>query len=68
MSLPLRGSRDAARRVAGDVWRWFGLSGSPATPASAPSAPAGEDAAARIDAARERLRSTIAAPDDDAGG
>ena len=68
MSLPLRSSRDAARRVAGDVWRWFGLSGTPATPASAPSAAAGEDAAARIDAARQRLRSTIAAPDDDAGG
>jgi hypothetical protein len=67
VSLPLRGSREAARRLAGDVWRWFGLSGNPGTPGSLPSASAGEDAAARIDAARERLRSTIAAPDDEAG-
>jgi hypothetical protein len=65
VSLPLRGSRDAARRVAGDVWRWFGLSGSPATPGTAPSASGGDEAAARIDAARERLRSTIAAPEDE---
>jgi hypothetical protein len=67
VSLPLRGSRDAARRLAGDVWRWFGLSGNPATPRSAPSASAGDEAAARIDAARQRLRSTIAAPDDEPG-
>jgi hypothetical protein len=65
VSLPLRGSRDAARRLAGDVWRWFGLSGSPATPGSPASESAGEDAVARIDAARKRLRSTITAPDDE---
>jgi hypothetical protein len=65
VSLPLRGSRDAARRLAGDVWRWFGLSGSPAAPAPAPVASAGDEAAARIDAARRRLRSAIAAPDDE---
>jgi hypothetical protein len=67
VSLPLRGSRDAARRLAGDVWRWFGLSGSPAAPAPAPApvASAGDEAAARIDAARRRLRSAIAAPDDE---
>jgi hypothetical protein len=70
VSLPLRDSREAARRLAGDVWRWFGLSGSPATPAPAPapSATGGDEAAARIDAARRRLRSAIAAPDDEPGG
>jgi hypothetical protein len=73
VSLPLRDSREAARRLAGDVWRWFGLSGSPATPAPAPapapapSATGGDEAAARIDAARRRLRSAIAAPDDESG-
>jgi hypothetical protein len=65
VNLPLAGKRDAARRLAGDVWRWFGLTGSPATPGQPASASGGEDAAARIDAARERLRSTIAAPDDE---
>jgi hypothetical protein len=60
------GKREAARRLAGDVWRWFGLSGAAAAPGPPPSA-AGDDAAARIDAARERLRLTIAAPDDEPG-
>jgi hypothetical protein len=64
---PALGSKgDAARRLAGGVWRWFGLSGAAAAPGT-PSSPGGDDAAARIDAARERLRSTIAAPDDDRG-
>jgi hypothetical protein len=64
---PLPGSkREGARKLAGDVWRWFGLSGTPAAPTAAqPGAVAAEDAAARIDAARERLRSTIAAPKDE---
>jgi hypothetical protein len=58
--------REGARKLAGDAWRWFGLSGTPAATAAAqPNSVAAEDAAARIDAARERLRSTIAAPKDE---
>jgi hypothetical protein len=54
------------RRLAGDVWRWFGLSGAPAAPPAAEPQPVeGDDAAARIDAARERLRAAIAAPQDE---
>jgi hypothetical protein len=64
VSPALGGKRDAALRLAGGVWRWFGLSGT--APAPAPSE-SGDDAVARIDAARERLRSTIAAPDDERG-
>jgi hypothetical protein len=66
VSPALGGKGDAARRLAGGVWRWFGLSGAAAAPGPPPS-PGGDDAAARIDAARERLRSTIAAPDDERG-
>jgi hypothetical protein len=66
VSPALGGKRDAAVRLAGGVWRWFGLSGAAAAPGPPPS-PGGDDAAARIDAARERLRSTIAAPDDERG-
>jgi hypothetical protein len=64
VSPALGGRRDAARRLAGGVWRLFGLSGAATAPGPPPSAE-GDEAAARIDAARERLRSTIAAPDDD---
>jgi hypothetical protein len=62
---PLTGSLRTARKVIGDVWRWFGLSGTPAAQQAPASPPAGEDAAARIDAARERLRATIRAPEDE---
>jgi hypothetical protein len=67
VSPALGGKGDAARRLAGGVWRWFGLSGAGAAPGPPPS-PGSDEAAARIDAARERLRSTIAAPDDERGG
>jgi len=60
------------RRLAGEVLRRLGLSAEPPLPSSMPTptpAPGGgEDAAARIDAARERLRSTIAAPQDERDG
>lgn len=70
-----------ARRLTGDIRRLLqpiervlpmrvpGLGGAPAQPEPAelggPSSP--EDAAARIDAARERLRATIEPPADDKG-
>ena len=44
-----------------------GFAGAPAQPEPAPSTPAPEDAAARIDAARERLRATIKPPADETG-
>jgi hypothetical protein len=56
------------RRLAGEVLRRLGLTAPPplASPVTAPApAGGGEDAAARIDAASERLRSTIAAPEDE---
>ena len=59
------------RRLAGEVLRRLGLSAEPPLPSSMPTptpAGGGEDAAARIDAARERLRSTIAAPQDERDG
>jgi len=62
----------AVRRLAGEVLRRLGLTDAPplaSPPPAAATAPvAGEDAAARIDAARERLRSTIAAPEGERDG
>jgi hypothetical protein len=60
------------RRLAGEVLRRLGLTAEPQRaapqPGSGPEPVAGEEAAARIDAARERLRSTIAAPQDEREG
>jgi hypothetical protein len=67
-----------ARRLTSEIWRLLqpiervlrvpGLGGAPGQepvePASS-SSPSAEDAAARIDAARERLRATIDPPADD---
>jgi hypothetical protein len=68
MKPPLSGRRDAARRLAGDLRRRLGMpDAGPPPPQEAPAPPMDpEQAAHRIDAARARLRSTIAAPDDDA--
>jgi hypothetical protein len=63
---PLRGSGRTARKVGGDVWRWFGLSSAGAPPQPPVPTAGGEDAAARIDAARERLRATIRPSEDEA--
>jgi hypothetical protein len=70
-----------ARRFTGEIRRllqpieWVlpmrvpGLGAAPAQPepAELTSSPSPEDAAARIDAARERLRATIDSPADDKG-
>ena len=73
MRPPLAGRRAAARRLAGDLRRRLGAADAdgdaePAAPQEAPQPPVTpEQAAHRLDAARARLRSTIAPPDDDAG-
>ena len=74
MRPPLAGKRDAARRLAAEIRGRLGLAqpgGAPPRAQAAPAAPAApaalSSAAARIDAARERLRSTVAPPDDAAG-
>jgi hypothetical protein len=75
MRQAVAGDRAAVRRLAGEVLRRLGLTAEPslvpppgpgAGPGPAPAA--GEEAAARIDAARERLRSRIAAPEDEREG
>ena len=82
MRPPLAGKRAAARRLAGDLRRRLEpaerllpvklpgyeaqTGGAAAEPAKAAVAP--EDAVARIDAARERLRATIAPPEDERDG
>jgi hypothetical protein len=66
MRPPLAGRREAARRLAAELRGRLG----PKRGGDAPRGPqpaTGDDAAARIDAARERLRSTVAAPEDPAG-
>ncbi len=67
MRPPLAGRRGAARRLAGDLRRRLGMpEPGPPPPQAAPREPVtAEQAAHRIDAARARLRSTIAAPDDE---
>lgn len=79
MRPPLAGKRAAARRLATQVRRrlepvervlpvrlpGFEDAAAPSpSPAPDRGAPAPQDAAARIDAARERLRATIEPPDD----
>jgi hypothetical protein len=68
MRPPLPGRRGAARKLAGDLRRRLGLPDlGPPPPQEPPPEPVTpEQAAHRIDAARARLRSTIASPDDDA--
>jgi hypothetical protein len=70
------GSRSAARRLAGEVRRRLepveralpitlpGRGSGSGAGGEGAAAPESGDAEARIDAARERLRSTIAPPDD----
>jgi hypothetical protein len=69
MAPPPAGRRGGARRLAGDLRRRLGLADlGPPPPQEAPQPPmTPEQAAHRIDAARARLRSTIAPPEDDAG-
>ena len=79
MRPPLPGKRAVALRLAGEVRRRLepverrlpvhlpGFGGAPAQPEPAALTPVPEDAAARIDAARERLRATIEPPADEAG-
>jgi hypothetical protein len=64
---PRSGKRDAARKLAGGLRRKLGMPETgPPPPQEAPEPPMTPDQAAhRIDAARARLRSTIAPPDDD---
>ena len=77
MRLPLAGSRSTARRLAEGVWRRLEPGDDESQEAAArfeddeavaaaSSPPGPPDAAARIDAARARLRATIAPPSDDA--
>lgn len=67
MKPPLSGKRGAARKLAGDLRRRLGMPDlGPPPPQAPPTPPVDPDQAAhRIDAARARLRSTIAPPDDD---
>ena len=79
MRPPLAGRRAVALRLAGEVRRRLapverllpvhlpGFGGAPAHRGPAALTPAPEDAAARIDAARERLRATIEPPADETG-
>lgn len=67
MRPPLAGKRAAARRLAAQVRSRLApvQRVAPGMQPARPPAPTPEDAAARIDAARERLRASIRAPDDD---
>ena len=80
MRPPLAGKRAAARRLTEDLRRRLGpierlvpvrlpgaprSGGGPPAPAPAPAPTDAEDAAARIDAARARLRASIDPPADD---
>ena len=67
MRPPLSGKRGSARRLAGDLRRRLGLPDlGPPAPQAPPAPPMDpEQAAHRIDAARARLRSTIASPEDE---
>ncbi len=70
MRPPLAGKRAAALRLAEQVRRRLKpverVNAAPSVRAAAtPPAPAPHDAAARIDAARERLRATIVPPSDE---
>lgn len=70
MRPPLAGKRAAARRLAAQVRSRLAPAQrvAPGTQPARPPAPTPEDAAVRIDAARERLRASIRAPDDDRAG
>jgi hypothetical protein len=79
MRPPLPGRRTVALRLAGEVRRRLepverrlpvhlpGFGGAPAAPEPAALTPPPDDTAARIDAARERLRATIEPPADETG-
>jgi hypothetical protein len=79
MRPPLPGKRATALRLAGEIRRRLepverrlpvrlpGFGGAPAQPEPAALTSTSENAAARIDAARERLRATIEPPTDDSG-
>jgi hypothetical protein len=64
---PLAAKRGPARKLAGELRRRLGLPDLDPPPPQEPPAPPmdPEQAAHRLDAARARLRATIAPPDDD---
>lgn len=72
MKPPLAGKRGPARKLAGDLRRRLGLPDvgppTPPPPQEPPAPPMDpEQAAHRLDAARARLRATIAPPQDEPG-
>ena len=67
MRPPLAGRRAAARKLAGDLRRRLGVPDNGPPPPQEPPPPpmTGDQAAHRIDAARARLKATIAPPDEE---